>query len=997
MNFIEEKVGTTLTVIKNISTVKRLPIQNIRYCSTGYKTQNSPPDNADWQDYEVKTIRTKPEEHFWFVFTVEIPKLREDEAAYLKVTTNNFGWDAHNPQGTVFVDGTTALQGFDVNHLEMPIKSGVHNINLYMYGNTGPTNMRFETEIIIKNTEIEKLYYDMYVPLLALGQMDKNSYNYTVTLNALDRACLLLDLRNPDSHSILPSVRAAIRFLEEEYYQKYCGRETEGELALIGHTHIDVAWLWTLAQTAEKAQRSFATVISLMEQYPDYIFMSSQPQLYEYVKENDPELYEKIKARIKEGRWEAEGAMWLEPDTNIPSGESLIRQIMYGKRFMREEFVVDNKILWLPDVFGYSAALPQIMKKCGVDTFFTTKLCWNETNQFPYDNFVWEGLDGSQVFAVLTDSYSKDLTPELVISSMKKHKNKKHSTAHPCTVGFADGGGGTTAVMMEMYERLKKGLPGFPKVTMRRVGDSLEEIKTQFFKNAAELKDMPKWVGELYLEMHRGTYTTMAENKLNNRKSEFVYGAAESLSVIAEKLVGLEYPIKSFEENWHTILKNQFHDIIPGSSVKAVYDDSRLEYEKVLGVGNGIYDAAFDCISDNITTDGGYIVFNPSSFARSEIVECDGNTFMVSDIPPLGYAVVKPEIPHSIVKAEDKRLENECLIVGFDDDYHIISIYDKENNREIIPEGCVANVFEVFEDYPREFDAWEITEYYQQKNWIADDVSGIEIINRPLYAAIRIKRKYNRSSFSQEIRLNAQSKRLDFITDIDWHEDHSLLKTAFPLAIHTNVATCDVQFGFIERPTFLNNPWDKAKFEFCAHKFVDMSEGDYGVALLNDCKYGYSAKDNVLKLSLLKAPTYPNPEADRGKHHFVYSIYPHNNGFASSDVVKQGYIMNRPMKIKRLAKHTVGALPERFSLVSTDKNNVVIETVKKAEDGNGIIVRIFDAENKRGKVALEFGFPVLKAYICDMLENCEEEIKVSSNSLTVDFTNFEIKTLRVLF
>ena len=997
MNFIEEKIGTTLTVLNRIMNVKRLPIQNIKYCSTGYKTENIPPADAVWQNYEVKTINTKPEEHFWFVFTVEVPDLANNEVAYLRVTTNNFGWDAHNPQGTVFVDGTTALQGFDVNHLEMPISSGMHNINLYMYGNRGPTNMRFETEIVIKNTEIEKLYYDMYVPLLALGEMDKNSYNYTVTLNALDKACLFLDFRNSKLESVLPGVREASRFLKEEYYNKHCSNAADGELALIGHTHIDVAWLWTLEQTAEKAQRSFSTVISLMKQYPDYIFMSSQPQLYEYVKESDPELYEKIKERIKEGRWEAEGAMWLEPDTNIPSGESLIRQIMYGKRFMREEFGIDNKILWLPDVFGYSAALPQIMKKSGVDTFFTTKLCWNETNQFPYDNFVWEGLDGSQVFAVLTDSYSKDLTPKLAMDSMKKHASKKYSNVHPCTVGFADGGGGTTAHMMEIYERLKYGLPGFPKVTMQRVGDTLNKIKEQFFRNSEELRDMPKWVGELYFEMHRGTYTTMAENKLNNRKSEFVYGAAEGLSVIAEKLLGLEYPKKIFDENWRTILKNQFHDIIPGSSIEAVYDDSRKEYEKILSDGNEIYNNALDSIASNISSDGGYLVYNPSSFERDEVIECDGEYFGVKNIPPFGYAVVKPEIQENNIKATDKHLENEYLSIDFDDDYHIVSIFDKTLERQVVANGGLANVLEIFEDYPRDFDAWEITEYYKQKKWIADDVSETEIINAPLYASVKIKRKYNLSVITQEIRLTANSRRLDFITDIDWHEDHSLLKAAFPLAIRTNTASCDVQFGYVERPAVLNNSWDKAKFEICAHKWVDMSEGDYGISLLNDCKYGYSVSDNVLKISLLKSSTYPNPNADRGKHHFMYSLYPHCGNVGSSDVVKQGYIINKPLKAKKIEKNSNGILPKRFSFVSSDKKNVVIETVKKSEDSKGVIIRLFDAENKRGKVNLNFGLPISKVYMCDMLENTEREIKVVDNSVELEFSNFEVLTLKALF
>lgn len=997
MHFVEEKIKKTIGVLEQLIPVKRFPIQNIRYCRSDYKTENTPPTNAEWQNYEVQNIITEPEEHFWFVFTVDVPSLRDNEAAYLRAHTHNTGWDADNPQGTVFVDGTTALQGFDVNHLEMPIAVGTHDVNLYMYSSPNPTNMRFEAEIVVKNTEIEKLYYDMYVPYLALKEMNGNSYPYTVTRNALDRACLLLDFRNLTADSVLPSIRSATAFLEEEFYGKHCGKETEGELALIGHTHIDVAWLWTLAQTAEKSQRSFSTAMNLIEKYPDYIFMSSQPQLYAYVKENDPELYEKIKERVKEGRWEAEGAMWLEPDTNVPSGESLIRQMMYGKRFMREEFGVDNTILWLPDVFGYSAALPQIMKKCGVDTFFTTKLSWNEINPFPYDNFVWEGLDGSQVFAVLSDAYLKDLTPALAMDSMNKHCSKKHSTLHPCTIGFADGGGGTTSQMLEIYERLKRGLPGFPKVTMRRVGDTLGEIKEQFFKNAEELRDLPKWVGELYLEMHRGTYTTMAENKRNNRQCEFVYGAAECLSVMAEKLAGLAYPKEELEKHWHTILKNQFHDILPGSSIKAVYDDSRKEYEQVLSAGNHIYDTAFENIADSIASDGGYLVFNPSSFTRNEIVECDGDYFAVKNIPPLGYAVVNPAVPQSDVRATAKHLENEVLSVDFDDNYHIVSVYDKVNQREVVAEGNTANLLEIFEDYPREYDAWEITEYYQQKRWVADAVTAVELVNAPLYAAVRITREYNQSTITQEIRLTANSGRLDFITNVDWHEDHCLLKAAFPLAIRTNTATCDVQFGFVEKPTVLNNSHEKAKFEICAHKWVDMSEGDYGVALLNDCKYGYSAKDNLLKISLLKAPTFPNPEADRGKHRFTYSLYPHVGTVTASDVVKQGYCMNRPLKVKKLAANANGTLPQSFSLVSADKKNIVIETVKKAEDNSGMIIRLYEAENKRGKVTLRFGLPIATAYVCDMLENTEREIAVCDNAISLDFSNFEIITLKIPF
>ncbi len=995
MTFIEEKIQSSLNQINNRIITQKFVIDNIKYCYADYKTENTPPKNIMWQDYKVMSMPTKADGHIWFCFSAYVPDVASDELAYLRVTTGCSGWDAMNPQGTLFIDGDTALQAFDVNHLESPINSGKHNVNIYFYGHPNPGDIRFEASVIVKNKLIEKLYYDIKVPFEAMKFLDKNSYDYANTINALDRACMYLDFRNQETNSFISGVNNAIEFLENEYYQKYCGKENNGELACIGHTHIDVAWLWTLAQTQEKAQRSFATAISLMEQYPDYIFMSSQPQLYEYVKQNDPELYEKIKVRIKEGRWEAEGAMWLEADTNLASGESLIRQILYGKRFMNKEFGIDNTILWLPDVFGYSAALPQIMKKCGVDKFFTTKLSWNETNEQPHDNFIWQGIDGSEVFAVLTDSYSKNLNSELAKSSIDKHVDKKYSALHPCTIGFADGGGGTTPEMMENFLRLKRGLPGIPKVTMRKVGETLEIIEKQFKENSQKLCFTPKWVGELYLEMHRGTYTTMAENKKNNRKSEILYQSAEAASVIAEVLNSHKYPADILEENWYTILKNQFHDIIPGSSIKAVYDDSRKEYEKVLSIGKKILDDAINSLARNIKTNGGYLVYNPTSFKRSEVIECDGEMFFAENIPAFGYKVIKPENVARSTFADKKHLENEYLSVKFDDNYNIISFYDKENEREIIKENKIANVLEIFEDYPRAYDAWEITEYYKQKKWIADNIVSAEVINKPYYSSVIIKRKYNLSQIIQEIRLTSKSRRLDFITDIDWHEDHVLLKAAFPLNIRTNKADCDIQFGFIDRPTHYNTPWDQAKFEICAHKWVDMSESDYGVALLNDCKYGYSIQDEALKISLLKAPTYPNPEADRGKHHFIYSLYPHDRNLTSSDVIKQGYVLNYDLKAKKLEKNICGTLPETYFFVSSDCESAVIETVKKAEDNNGYIIRLYDSKNTNHIIKLNFGCQIKKAYYCDMLENIEKEEQINDNTVQVRLTNFEIKTLRI--
>lgn len=1000
MTFIEEKIKASLGKLLEFIETDRKTISGIEFTRCGYKTQNRPDENAVWEKYLSNTpISFKGDEHAWLRFTADVPEVSPDECVFLKMTTGREGqWDAENPQCMVFINGdTTCTQAFDTNHTELMLTPGKKEILIYFYAGTKPVTLFLNAYLVTKNMLVNRLYYDMKVPCNAMMCLDKNSYEYNEILNHLDRACLLLDFRGHRCPEFYESVNEALKFMHEEFYGKVCGKDTRGEISLIGHTHIDVAWLWTLAQTEEKSQRSFSTVVSLMEQYPDYIFMSSQPQLYEYVKKNDPELYEKIKQKIKEGRWETEGAMWLEADTNLISGESFVRQLLYGKKFMKDEFGSDNHILWLPDVFGYSAALPQILKKCGVDTFFTSKISWCETDKFPHDHFIWQGIDGSEIFAVLSDDYVKDLTPERMKQTVDRHIDKKYSNLHLSTFGFGDGGGGPTYQMLETYDRMKKGLPGFPKFTMSKASDTLARIEENFKKNAEELKFTPKWSGELYLEMHRGTYTSMARNKKYNRKSEFAYQKAETASSTAKLLTGAEYPKATFDEGWHTILKNQFHDIIPGSSIHEVYEVSAKEYEKVLADAENVFDNAIDSLSGKIATDGGMLVYNATPFEASDVVSVDGREFYAENIPAHGYAVVKPCDTRDVsVFADEKKIENDNLRVEFDEKYNIVSIYDKVNGREAIVHGEKANVFEVFEDYPRCYDAWEITEYYKQKKWIIDDVSAVEVIRKPLYAGLRITRKYRNSVITQEIILKKDAVRLDFVTEVDWQEDHVLLKTAFPFDVRSTHASYEIQFGHIERPTHRNTSWDQAKFEVSAHKWADISESNYGVALLNDCKYGYSTEENVMKLSLLKAATYPNPTADRGLNTFTYSVYPHAGNASQSDVVRQAYLLNIPLEAREIKAKADGTLSESYSFAYTTSKNAVAETAKLAEDGNGYIVRIYDCANSKSDFELKLGFNAKKAYLCDMLENIEEEIPTDGSSVKLHLSNFEVKTVRVI-
>ncbi len=998
MTFLDKKIMITLDHIKSGIDVEVYYPNEILFIPSEYKTSNTPPAaDAGWEKFSGTLPSCDIDKHYWFKFDIDVPAPKEDIEYRLRATTGRENeWDASNPQCTVFIDSETAYQAFDANHIETPISSGKHSVYVYFY--TGMIkNISIDLRFALYEIDLltEALYYDMNVPYMTLEVLDSSSREYHLITNYLDKACQMIDFRNNRFGGFRDSVKQALKYMREEFYGKVCDNSSKNEVVYFGHTHIDVAWLWTLAQTEEKAQRSFSTVIRLMEKYPEYVFMSSQPQLYEYVKNNDPELYEKIKEKIKEGRWEAEGSMWLESDTNLVSGESLVRQILLGKKFMKEEFGVENKSLWLPDVFGYSAALPQILKKSNVPQFYTTKISWNETNKFPHNHFIWQGIDGSEIFAVFGHGYVNPITPQAVTKTWDKHHSKKYTDIQLSTFGYGDGGGGPTASMIECFRRLEKGIPGLPKVTMCNPSKTLDRIQEKFNETTSQIKFTPKWKGELYLEMHRGTYTSIAKNKKNNRKCEYLYQDAETLS-ITESVFNKDakYPVKVLDDNWHTLLKNQFHDIIPGSSIKEVYDDSDIEYAKLYDDGNKIKNDVLSYIASNVAADGGVLVYNPTPFVQSSVVETENGSYFAENVPAHGWKVVDKSQFKGCCKADEKTIENCALKVVFNDKYHIVSIYDKKNDREIIPEGTEANVFEIFEDYPRSYDAWEITEYYKQKMWVADGVEKVEVINEEAKAGLKIYRNYMDSKFVQTITLKECSDRLDFDTYVDWHEDHVLLKAAFPLDIISDNATYEIQFGHIQRPTHKNTSWDQAKFEVSAHKWADLSDASYGVSLLNDCKYGYNCEENVLKISLLKAPTYPNPEADRGEHTFTYSIYPHAGAVTQGDTIKHGFALNKPLVAVPVSGK--GTIPAEYSLVSSSTESFAVDTVKKGEYCDDIIVRGYEAMGGKEKVTLTFGFDVKKAYLCDLMENELSEIEVNNNSVSFTAGTFEIVTLKVI-
>lgn len=1009
---MRKQIETTLSLVGGAIRRNILSAENMEYFETGYKTDNTLPGNeCDWKPLNRETVLTGYNKHFWIRFSFDAPSIADNEDLYISfATSKQAGWNVYNPQGLLYINGEI-VQGLDMYHTECKIEPDKHyEIYVYMYTsyNSGSDEFTFQSNLIAINNDVEKLFYDLNVPFHSALCFDADDSNYLKIMAPLVRACNLLDLRDVPNDAFYDSVKVCSEFLDREFYGKVCGKEDIAVVNCVGHTHIDVAWLWTYAQTREKVQRSFSTVLKLMEQYPEYKFMSSQPQLYKYLKEEAPEVYEKVKQAVKAGRWEVEGAMWLESDCNLVSGESFIRQILFGKRFIKNEFGKESEILWLPDVFGYSAALPQILKKSGVNSFFTSKISWNDTNKMPYDSFMWRGIDGSEIFTYFLTaqsmpedkkpvnyaSYVGFIHPRWSIGTWKRYQQKEYNNEVLITYGLGDGGGGPTRDMLEQQRRMEKGIPGIPKTRQSHTGEFFSRVKKNFDRSCEELGVTPRWVGELYLEFHRGTYTVMAKNKKNNRTAEFALGTLEKLCSYG-MINGGVYPQDKINGAWETVLLNQFHDVIPGSSIGEVYEDSDKMYSEVFGYVCPEIQNRLTAAANTFETESGALVYNPNSFNVSGVFGADGKKYFAENVPAFGFANVKLTEKLSDVTVTDRTIENDIYRIVFDENYNISSLFDKRYNRETVKKGSVINQLMIYEDRSYDYDAWELADYYKQKGHRVNAVTSAESFKDNVGAGFIITRAFGNSKIVQKIYLYDGMERIDFETYADWHENHCILKAEFPFNIAMNKATYEIQFGNIERNTNSNTSWDKAKFEVCGHKWADVSDNSYGVSLLNDCKYGYSCDGDKLTLSLLKASTYPNPNADRGEHTFTYSILPHSGNYSEGKTVKRAYELNNPLYAVKVSDNKGNKIPDSF--VCCDADNVIIDTVKKSEDRESIICRIYDAENMSANAKLNFGFPIKEAYICDMMENRLSGIDIYDNSLEVAVGNFEILTLEIVF
>jgi alpha-mannosidase len=1000
----------------------------------------------NWEQFGPHSVWAKHQGHTWFAAEITVPGAAAGQTLVLQFTSQ---WQSRpgstDPQCLAYLDGHIA-QALDGNHTELVIErnakpGNTHTLLVNAFTFFDRPLVGFTVEFFVRNERAEKLYYDLQTPLDVAVRLHQSDPRRHAILAIVDRSLRALDRRGGHTDAFAASLGDAEKIAAEIY--DIVDTETQPQITAVGSTHLDVGWLWRVMHTRDKTGRSFATVLNLMEEYPEFIFMYNQSVLFDFLKKDYPELWERMLAKVKSGQFEIEGAMWVEPDVNIVSGESLVRQIMRGRRFHLEHFGVDPKTVWLPDTFGYSANLPQIMDKSGLKYFVTSKLSWNDTDRHPYDSFHWRGIDGTVTKAQLITAqrfeseeifttYNGDLSVSETMGAWRRYEPKAVHNEVVMSYGYGDGGGGPTRGMIERGIRLQRGIPGAPRVKLEGIVPFLERLGT---KMDAPGNKFPTWNGELYLQYHRGTLTSVAKNKANNRRAERMLRELEFLGAMALAQNGAAYPTDTLAEFWELVLINQFHDILPGTSIPEVYVDSDNEYGQIfstLASQNGPWHAAAQALGKpgadqlrlfNFTgqTRSGLVTLGSDqsldglSLATANgthpvqaIARADGTTELVStvhDMTPLGWTAAQlvsggAANTSSTLSVSEAHLENELLRVTFDKSGEITSVFDKTRSRETLAAGEKANRLIAYEDKPMEWDAWDIDRYFEEQFWpLADGPTTISIAETgPHRAALRVERHYQASKVVQVISLTAGARQIEFDTFIDWQERQTVLKAQFPFDLNTSEIRSEIQFGHVRRPTHRNTSWDKARFEASTHRWVDLSEADFGVALLNDCKYAYDCLEQSVRLTLVRGSTFPSPDADLGEHRLRYALFVHDGVADLADVHHAAERFNNPVAVIGQLKPATNAATDlaSFSFASVDQSNVTLETIKKAEKSDAIILRLFEHANIRANATVHFGIPVKSVRIVNLMEEGDSKpLELTDNSITLHLRPFEIATLLI--
>ncbi|MFG2176461.1 alpha-mannosidase [Streptomyces niveus] len=849
-----------------------------------------------------------------------------------------------------------------------------------------------QAEIAVREDDVWHLVHDIEVLDELMHELPLGSSRRHEILHALRRAA---DAVVPDDVAN-SAAEARDRLADVLSRPAHASAHT---LAAVGHAHIDSAWLWPVRETVRKCARTFTNMTTLAREYPELVFACSSAQQYAWMKEQRPEIFARMKEAAAEGAWAPVGGMWVEADGNLPGGEALARQLVYGRRFFAEEFGVEQRGVWLPDSFGYTAAYPQLAKLAGAEWFLTQKLSWNDTNKLPHHTFDWEGIDGTRIFTHFppVDSYNASLTAAELAHAEGNFADKGVATRSLVPFGHGDGGGGPTRSMLEKARRLRD-LEGSPKVVV-------EAPDTFFAKARAERDQLPVWRGELYLENHRGTYTSQARTKRGNRRSEALLREAELWAATAAVRTGAPYPYERLESLWRRVLLNQFHDILPGSSIAWVHRQAEREYEEIRGELETLIAEAADALP------GGPALLNAGPYARREVAVVasadvafageqrlsDGRTAVLAEVAPLASGGTAGAPADAVTaRAQDGGfvLGNGLLTVVVDRRGLLTSVYDRTAGREAIAPGAAGNLLQLHLDDPNLWSAWNIDSYYRDTVRDLDEAESVTLVDEgPLLASVRVERAHGSSRFVQHIELAAESRQVTVRNDIDWQERDTVLKAAWPLDVHAERESAEIQFGHVQRPTHENTSWDAARFELWAHRWVHVGERHWGAAVLNDSTYGHDVHRDTrehggttttVRLSLLRSPHSPDPQADRGRHRFSYALLA---GAGIEEAIAGGYALNLPLR---------PALARAQALVEVDTTDVVVESVKLADDRSGdIVVRLYEACGGAVAARLSTGFPLAAVFDCDLLERPEREPAHASGEVDLGFRPFQIRTLRL--
>ncbi|MCP4537860.1 MAG: alpha-mannosidase [Chloroflexi bacterium] len=965
-------------------------------------------------------------EYGWFQGEVVLPEAATGQRIVLKIEVGVPSTIYGGVECAVFIDGQIAgARDYKHEHLTLShdgVPGTRYAVLIEGYAGhgrravrAGPTPLDRETvpepgptQAVVGESTFgiwEELAFQLWIDVETLYQLresiDQDSLRVAEIDQALRDFTTIVDFELPHDE-MLETMRAC-----RERFKPILAcvnGSTAPTLFAFGHAHLDVAWLWPLAETERKAARTCANQLALMAEYPEHKYLQSQPHLFWMVKTRYPELYARVKEAVKKGQFIPDGSTWIEPDTNVPSGESLIRQFIHGKRFFRDEFGIECETLWLPDVFGYSGALPQIMRGCGVKYFSSAKIFWayNNHDPFPYNTFTWEGIDGSEVLVHLCNYYSCQTDPAYVINYWNTRVQKDGFSTRPFPFGWGDGGGGPTRTHLEHLRRIQD-LEGMPRVQTGTLTEYFQDLETRGIPDA-------RYVGELYFQAHRGTYTSQAKTKRGNRKSEFALREAEMWGAAAQALgkESFEFPTEKIDEAWKLILLNHFHDIIPGSSIQRVYEEAEADYAAVTSTAQDVAQQAMSALTDDAQA---VTAFNSLSWERTALLTVpegfegtvdeadntlptqvlDGKTFVEATIPSCGWTSLRPasaQETDNTLTVTEQLLENSLLRVELNNRGEITSILDKETGRELSDGMC--NSLKMYKDVPTAWDAWDLDSMYELTPVALDEPAQVEVVaSGPLVAILRVTRTLHHSTMTQEIHLRRDSRRVDFHTVIDWQEHHKLLKVNFPVQVYAHEAVHEIQFGHIRRPNHKSRPFDADRFEVPNQKWTALMEENRGCAVLNDCKYGVNVLNNSINLTLLKSALAPDMVADKGRQTFTYAFYAWNGSFAESDLVREAYELNCPVT-------TASGAADEGSLFSVDAPNVIVETVKPAEDGSGdIVVRLYEAKRTATRCTLSTSLSVAEAFQTNMLENVQTALPCEDGQLTLEFRPFEVKTVRL--